>query len=262
MNAKENTNLCWEKPLQETTPRLEGAILKKATWNKTTLHVCFLGGSKLQQEATKRAASEWESCCSIKFLWISDASTSDIRIAFSDAGCWSVIGIMALTIPKDKPTMNLCRTDFHIVLHEFGHAIGFVHEHSVAHAKISWNRGKVIEEMKRQNWTEEMIEANIFQRYSSNSINGTTYDETSIMHYELPAHWLKDGNQIPQNTKLSTLDKKMALETYPHPNSVFHYAITSAVTAGAIGAAWTLYHYLNKYSKKFDHQLLSEFEIH
>jgi len=74
----------------------------------------------------------------------------------------------------------------------------------------------VVEDMKTiHKWTDEEIEANIFQRYCKDSINGNTYDPTSIMHYSFPATWIKSGKVPPRNTKLSIYDKQLASKIYP-----------------------------------------------
>ncbi len=53
-----------------------------------------------------------------------------------------------------------------MVLHEFGHTLGLIHEHQNPNRPINWNRAAVIADLSGppNNWDEETIENNIFKR--------------------------------------------------------------------------------------------------
>ena len=65
-----------------------------------------------------------------------------IRISFEPtAGNWSVLGNLAQNVPPENATMNLGWVldsvdeqphERGVILHEFGHALGLMHEHSLA----------------------------------------------------------------------------------------------------------------------------------
>ncbi len=63
-------------------------------------------------------------------------------------GSWSYIGTDATRLPLESFTMNLGFIDRTTVLHEFGHALGLIHEHqSPFKGGFEWDRDEVI-----KNW--------------------------------------------------------------------------------------------------------------
>ena len=59
-------------------------------------------------------------------------------------GSWSRIGTDATKVPLMSCTMNLGFVDRATVLHEFGHALGLIHEHqSPFNDDFRWNWEKV-----------------------------------------------------------------------------------------------------------------------
>ena len=91
----------------------------------------------------------------ISILSLSLPSDEQVRIAFLPGqGSWSGVGTDALdesAFPKTDPTMNFGwledETDAtgyeRVVVHEFGHALGCVHEHQSPNEKLQWNVPKV-----------------------------------------------------------------------------------------------------------------------
>ncbi|MCJ1471911.1 hypothetical protein MMC13_000552 [Lambiella insularis] len=98
-----------------------------------------------------------------------------------------------------KPSLNLgwindTRSEAEIrqvILHEFGHALGAVHEHESPFATISWNKEQHL------GGSSEVI------RWSS------------IMLYYYPASWTTDGKGTSFNTQLSDKDKTYIAFCYP-----------------------------------------------
>jgi serralysin len=102
-----------------------------------------------------------------------------------------------------------------VVLHEFGHALGLVHEHMNPAQPIEWNKEKVRSDMRTsQGWSDEKIDANMFYRYDKKDIFGTDVDETSIMMYPIPPGWTKNGFTVGFNTGLSEVDKTLIRQVY------------------------------------------------
>jgi hypothetical protein len=113
------------------------AIVTGAMWPKVgrELSVSFLDGDPAVQARIPEYAEVCSEYANITFSFGSDAD-ADIRISFKDPGSWSWIGTQCFAIPALEPTMNYGwltpDTDeqeySRVVTHEFGHAVGCVHE--------------------------------------------------------------------------------------------------------------------------------------
>jgi len=154
-------------------------------WRKKDLNVYFLQIHRREAQIMEWA-SEWSKYCAIQFHKIDTPIGSDIRVNFSQQGSWSYIGTDATKIPTESFTMNLGFIDKATVLHEFGHALGLIHEHqSPFRGGYEWDKEAVIRALSGppNYWDKERIEHNIFMRYKRRKLRGTKYDTKSIMHY-------------------------------------------------------------------------------
>jgi hypothetical protein len=196
------------------------AVLRAKKWpNGSTLRVRFLGGNSTQQDIVRQFAPQWSQHANLK-LDFTNGSESDIRISFVESdGAWSYIGIDCKGIPLHEATMNLGWQDEGVVLHEFGHAVGLIHEHQNPQGGIKWNQDNVIRDLSGppNNWDLATIEHNIFEAYTSEQINGTSLDKKSIMLYAIPAHWTMDGFQSEPNEVLSEVDKRFIGDEVNYP---------------------------------------------
>jgi hypothetical protein len=134
-----------------------------------------------------------------------------------------MVGTLANNAAEDERTMNFDTTDFktfaamrRTVLHEFGHAIGLLHEHYSPVAGIPWNKEAVYAELKKtQGWDKSTVDLNLFQQYKVSYTNGTEYDKSSIMHYPVFARWTTTGFSVDWNNDLSEGDKNLVTLLYP-----------------------------------------------
>ena len=104
-----------------------------------------------------------------------------------------------------------------VVLHEFGHALGLVHEHQNPDARIRWNKEAIYEELGKppHGWPRAVIDDNLFKPWEASTTNSTKLDLASIMTYPIPARWTLDGFATRGNTQLSATDKEFIAREYP-----------------------------------------------
>jgi len=203
------------------------AILNPKKWpHGQTLKVSFLDGDTYVQEKVRNIAKEWENYANIKFEFIEEKN-GDIRVAFMlGNGSWSAIGKDASARPLNIPTMNYGwltpntdETEFRrVVLHEFGHTLGAIHEHQNPANGIQWNKENVYRYFMGppNNWPREEVDHNIFDRYSKTITNYTDFDANSIMIYDLPAEFTLNNQPVGNyNTELSETDKTFIRILYP-----------------------------------------------
>lgn len=185
--------------------------------NGTALRIRFLGGTAAQQATVKQFAPQWAQQANLR-LEFGSASDAQIRIAFADDGAWSYVGTDALDIPANQPTMNFGWLDEGVVLHEFGHSIGMVHEHQNPNSNpIVWNKPVVNQALSGPPnfWDQATIDHNMYATYGVSQINGSSFDSQSVMLYSFPASWTLNGFHSDPNDALSALDREFARRVYP-----------------------------------------------
>ena len=191
-----------------------------------TLRVRFLDGEPTVQQKVIRFAQEWRASANIQFDF-GDHATAEIRISFQLPGSWSFIGTDALGVPASEPTMNFGWLTLgtpndevrRVVLHEFGHALGLIHEHQNPAATIPWNRAAVYDYYAGppNNWTPAQVETNLFQTYAAELTQHSAFDPHSIMLYPIPAEFTQGGFCVGLNQTLSALDRAYIAAWYPFP---------------------------------------------
>jgi hypothetical protein len=102
------------------------------------------------------------------------------------------------------------------MLHEFGHALGLIHEHASPNASLPWNKQQVYKERSGppNYWDKQTIDYNVFYRYTSI----TTYrpfDVDSVMMNSYPGTWFLDGQARRGGMVLSESDKRFIAQLYP-----------------------------------------------
>lgn len=238
---------------------LKAAFRVDSIWKQPELHIAFMDGNDKQKNWVMKIIKEnLEPLCSkIKFIWNAPIEKSDIRVSFRlPRQAWSTVGTDAKKVPVTQPTMNFGWLDDdlqfnapkykntgQVVMHEFGHAMGMIHEHQNPKSNpIVWNKDVVYAELQRTNgWTKQQTDHNMFAKYgdaqlceeakampkgserriameeycSGQLINGSEYDVTSVMHYFYPPSWILEGpTEIPINLTYSPLDKKWLRKYY------------------------------------------------
>lgn len=195
-------------------------------WNSgKTLRVQFLDGTSADAEFVIAAAGEWSRHAAVSFVQV--PSNGEVRVTFALPGFSSRIGKGALDAPAGTPTMRLgFRVNIspaerrRLVLHEFGHALGFAHEQSSPTANIRWKRDKVIAYYKKwHGWKADKTEANVLRQLRPDDApHGlwSQFDRESIMLYPIPKELVEPGTFTQSlNRELSALDKQKAAFLYP-----------------------------------------------
>ena len=168
-------------------------------------------------------AKEWENYANIKFRFVSTGD-AHIRISFDQhVGSYSQVGKAALEV-RNGPTMNLAITTStppaelkRHVLHEFGHALGCIHEHCSPGAAIQWSEEEVYSYYKERGWDRPTVDQNIFQKYGRERAEFSQFDPKSIMIYGIPGSHTKTGFSVPYSWELSAIDKEFIAKVYPKP---------------------------------------------
>ncbi|MGH8065961.1 MAG: hypothetical protein ACRERE_12175 [Candidatus Entotheonellia bacterium] len=217
----------WPAGRKSTSGADRAALVKGAKWNAgDIITISFLDGDPTVQNKVKNVALQWVAPGMANLVLDFRRETNTlIRISFQYSGSWSAIGTTCKQVTdRARPTMNYgwlkpSSSDGEIervVLHEFGHALGLIHEHQNPGGKINWNRDNVIRELSGppNKWSLQEIEHNMFEPWSQAETNFTAMDAQSIMMYPIPRSWTTDGFSIGLNSKLSPQDRTFIRQQY------------------------------------------------
>lgn len=109
--------------------------------------------------------------------------------------------------------------------HEFGHALGLLHEQSYPNG-IKWNKDTVYKYYaKYQGWDKSKVDFNVLGASDFFYTNGTSYDPASIMHYPVLAWQTTNGYTVGLNNTISEGDKKLISALYPKDRAVSALAV-------------------------------------
>ncbi len=185
------------------------------------------------------------------------AYAADVRISFNQEGYWSLVGqdsVNSAIIQPGQASMNfggftLFRpADWEgVVIHEFGHAFGFEHEHQnpiggrddefrwkddPGYLPTTDTAGEYIQDSQNKrpgiytvlggppnSWLQAKVDFNLRQLPDSHAYMIGPFDRNSIMKYYFPAWMFASGEQSrcysKENLQLSAGDKTGFAKAYP-----------------------------------------------
>lgn len=235
---------------QQTSPSggLKAVFQKDTLWETgSTLKVEFIDAPVWKKKWVEKVITEQIApYVNLTFEW--DTSQGDISIAFPDEIiAQSMLGRMSRT---EYPSMLLGWLDPPLhsfewdgqvyqvppnqirnesengpivtgatVVHEFGHALGMIHEHQNPFGEpIQWNEAAVIAYYSGppNHWNTAEIRYNILDNVPTDTHNGSAFDKDSIMIYSVPGAFtynLPEGISLP--SQLSSTDKLWLSKMYP-----------------------------------------------
>jgi hypothetical protein len=198
---------------------------------KIKIGVSFLDGEASKQQKVREYANYWVNMSEIPIEWdFDDKTRRHVRITFKGMDNWSLYGRQMLLDPDyinnpTKATMHLGVYNENsvtearirqIILHEFGHVLGLMHEHLNPKAGYHFNLKKIIADLKDDEWckTKEIgdtdcskkIIRNITGPQLSNGewpdgghpcVGAEGYDRRSIMMYTLGEGWTDKNQNYP-----------------------------------------------------------------
>ena len=226
------------------------------TWNAgTTLKVCFFDGDPITRGFVAAYATEWTTYGNVAFDFgpgpsfrtCAAGDDSAIRISFASNGWQSAVGTDSLYYASQgQPSMylegldgrDLSLPDYRFaILHEFGHALGFEHEHqspfsvcesqfdmTVIQQELTWPMERVLANFQQMHVSSAHQVGNylIGTTTSGEVISASPYDAKSVMHYSLPGEYFiqpPGSCYVPLNAELSEQDKKAMADAYPYADS-------------------------------------------
>jgi hypothetical protein len=185
-------------------------------------------GNPAELAVVRQAFDVWKNVpIGLEFKEVTSREEAEARIGFMRYdGSWSYIGRDILEQAVDARTMNIGWSvtgpgGVDTPVHEIGHTLGFPHEHQNPNAGIVWDEEAVYAALAQppNRWPREKTYYNIIRKISPDTVQGSSWDPNSIMHYPFEAGLIREPEEYKDGLTpapgLSERDKTWVKEFYP-----------------------------------------------
>ncbi|KAM0430041.1 hypothetical protein ACHAPT_006047 [Fusarium lateritium] len=228
-----------EEARQRQPRQLTSVVLTQASklWNRGKQGITYgwvggdHGGTQSQREKVITVIEEWGWYGDVYFVVANDSAQArpDIVIGFDPSpneGTWSLVGTDCLKAAPGAATMNLgcINTDSAfttaekaVILHQFGHALGMLHEHdSPAHGGVPLRADALGGIYGAKAWSDVDVRGQIINLYNlRDTTSFPQVDRMSIMQCPLPTIVTGLSHDVGYNYSLSDMDKAYIALMYP-----------------------------------------------
>lgn len=191
----------------------------------STINIAFLDGSEEDRRLVRSTALEWAEQANVTFSFVADVEASEARITFREP-LGTYLGTDCLARPKSEPSMRLglalqvsdTEEQRFLILHDFGHLLGLIHEHQAPNAKLPWKWEEVYGASSGppNYWTRQAADLNL--RPVANppaAYKSKPFDPRSVMMYKFPDEWLETPLSGKPSGRLSDGDIDFIRRLYP-----------------------------------------------
>lgn len=211
-------------PSQPNPPQRIAVLIQKL-WDKATvakMPVSFLGrpSAELKRKTLHFANELNKGGAAVEFV---ESSNGLLRVAFDPGdGHYSYLGTDNKLIKSGEKTMNL-ELDLNspesewwrVCPHEFGHALGFPHEHARKEIVELLDPAGCYAEFARYGWSRSMVDQQVLTPLDQRSIMGTPSNVNSLMCYQFPARCTKNRKAIVGGTRPTSDDLAFTASLFP-----------------------------------------------